>query len=196
MYLDKIRLYINYIIIGILSFIALAFLPFIGSEADIGWKIPNTFAGWVVWISTKIAVAILNVMIFHCFMQQAKQNIRDDEHYKEANTILLKIDPKSKKPRAPSRWNAEQYGIKGTTVAVFSLLSALTLTQAILMYDWITMLTYLFTIVMGLVFGVLQMKNAEDYWTTEYYQYALMYKEQIEEEEKKCLSLTEKCYET
>lgn len=186
----------NYIIIGILSFIALAFLPFIGSEADLGWKTPNTLAGWIVWISTKIVVAILNVMIFHCFMQQAKQNARENEHYIEANKILLKLDPKTKKPRAPSRWNTEQYGIKGTTVAVFSLLSALTLTQAILTYDWITMLTYLFTIIMGLVLGVLQMKNAEDYWTVEYYQYALMYKDQIEEENKKCLSLTEKSSET
>lgn len=35
-----------------------------------------------------------------------------------------------------------------------------------------SLLVYLFTIAMGLVFGVLAMKNAELYWTQEYYDYA------------------------
>lgn len=35
-----------------------------------------------------------------------------------------------------------------------------------------SLLVYLFTIAMGLVFGVLSMKNAEIYWTQEYFDYA------------------------
>ena len=47
------------------------------------------------------------------------------------------------------------------------------LTQAILAFDWISFLVYLFTITMGIIFGVLAMKNAENYWTQEYYDYAV-----------------------
>ena len=43
------------------------------------------------------------------------------------------------------------------------------------------MLTYLFTIIMGLIFGILQMRTAEEYWTNEYLEYAMMYKQQQEE---------------
>lgn len=53
-------------------------------------------------------------------------------------------------------------------------LATVALTQAILTYDYVAMLTYLFTIGLGIVFGILQMKNVELYLTTEMYEYALM----------------------
>ena len=52
-------------------------------------------------------------------------------------------------------------------------MSVVALGQAILSYDWISMLSMLFTIAMGLIFGIMQMKKAEAYWTGEYYAYAL-----------------------
>lgn len=75
---DKVKQWMYYFIIGIISLIALCFLPMIGSTIGLGWNIPNTTAGWIVWISVKCIVAALNVLIFHCFMQQAKVNVKDD----------------------------------------------------------------------------------------------------------------------
>lgn len=171
--MDKIKQSLYYIIIGVVSFIALVFLPMIGSTVGLGWNIPDTTVGWIVWVGSKIIVSTLNVLIFHCFMCQAKINIKDNENYKKAREILTDVKLKEIKPRSPGKWKAEQYGKKGVTIFITSSLAVVALTQAVLTFDYISMLTYLFTIIMGLIFGILQMKTAEEYWTREYLEYAL-----------------------
>ena len=172
--MDKVKQYLNYIIIGIVSLIALVFLPMLGSTMGLNWNIPNTVVGWIVWVTTKLIVATLNVLVFHCFMQQAKVNVKDNENYKRARDILINQKDKEVTPRSPNKWSSRQYIKKGTTIFISTGLSTIALTQAILSFDYVSMLTYLFTVVMGLIFGTLQMKTAEEYWTDEYLQYALM----------------------
>lgn len=175
-----------YFIIGIVSMIALCFLPMIGSNVGLGWNLPNTFVGWIVWITVKIIVAVLNVLIFHCFMLQAKINIKDNEKYIEAQEILRTNEFKDFVPRSPNAWNKQQYGQKGLTIFITTALSTVALTQAMLTFDWMSMLTYLFTIIMGLIFGVMQMKTAEDYWTDEFWQYAQKVKRDLELAKEEC----------
>lgn len=86
--MDKVRQYTNYVIIAIVSFIALVFLPMLGSTVGLGWNIPDTTVGWVVWVAVKVIVATLNVLIFHCFMEQAKVNVRNNDNYTRARAIL------------------------------------------------------------------------------------------------------------
>ena len=139
----------------------------------------------------------MNVLIFYCFMEQAKVNVRDDPHYKEANEILQKILDKKYLPRSPRIWNTQQYSTKAVSIFLTTLMSAFVFTNAILTYDWVTALTYIFTLIFGLIFGVLQMKSAEKYWTNEYYLYALMRKEEIEQEKNKIKrSDIERCLNT
>lgn len=183
--MDKIRQWMYYFIIGIVSLIALCFLPMIGSTAGLGWNTPNTTVGWIVWITLKVIVAILNVLIFHCFMLQAKLNVKDNERYNEARNILRQNEIKEFVPRGPLQWNKEQYGHKGVTIFVTTALSTVALTQAMLTFDWMAMLTYLITIIMGLIFGVLQMKTAEEYWTDEFWQYAQQTRKAMELAEEK-----------
>lgn len=191
--MEKIKLYTYYIIIGIVSLIALLFLPMVGSSVGLEMRLPDTLVGWVVYCVTKLIVAALNVIIFYCFMQQAKVNVKDNEKYKKANDILELIEErKDRAPRSPKEWTRKQYSGKGITIFVTTILAAVSLTQAILTFDYITMLTYLFTIIMGLIFGILQMKNAEIYWTTEFYEYALKAKK----EEERCLQSEIKNTET
>lgn len=172
--LNKAKLYTYYIIIGVVSLIALVFLPMIGSTADMGFKVPDSAVGWVVWIFTRIIVAALNMLIFYCFMEQAKINVKDDPDYKEALQVLADTvsNNKERAPRSPEKWQAQQYSRKGVFIFSATLLGTVALTQAILTFDWVTMLTYLFTIIMGIIFGVVQMKSAELYWTTEFVRYA------------------------
>lgn len=177
--MDKIKQSLYYIIIGVVSFIALVFLPMIGSTVGLGWNIPDTVVGWIVWVGSKLIVSTLNVLIFHCFMCQAKINVKDNENYKKARDILTDVNLKEIKPRSPGKWNAEQYGKKGVTIFITSSLAVVALTQAVLTFDYISMLTYLFTIIMGLIFGILQMKTAEEYWTREYLEYAL-YRQKVQ----------------
>lgn len=170
--MEKIKQWMYYFLIGIVSLMSLCFLPMIGSDVGLGWNLPNTVVGWIVWIVVKLIVAVLNVLIFHCFMQQAKINIKDNERYQEALMILRMINLDDYIPRGPIEWTREQYQHKGVTIFITTALSTVALTQAILSFDWMAMLTYLFTILMGLIFGVMQMKTAEEYWTDEFWQYA------------------------
>lgn len=174
---DRAKDWLYYIIIGIVSFLAVVVLPLFGSELDMGPAFPNTAAGWMIWIVTKSISAIINVLIFHCFMRQAKINIKDNEHYQEACAILLKQAKKEKMPRSPGKWNTIQYGWKGTTIFLFTALSTIVLTDAIIKCDWTVLLAYTLTVTMGIVFGILQMKKAELYWTTEFWEYAKMMEE-------------------
>lgn len=171
-----------YIIIAVISFISVVFLPMLGSTLGLGWKLPDTTAGWVVWGASRAIVATINVLLFHSFMEQAKLNIKDDEHYKEAQDILVKVKKKEHKPKSPAQWNAAQYGKKGVSIFLASAMSVVAIGQAVLSYEWATALAYLFTLGMGIIFGIMQMKKAETYWTTEYYEYALM-KKRMEEEQ-------------
>ena len=178
--MDKVKQWLYYFIIGIVSMIALCFLPMIGSNVGLGWNLPDTEVGWIVWITVKVIVAVLNVLIFHCFMMQAKINAKTNAKYQEALEILRLTKRKEFVPRSPSSWNKQQYGQKGITLFITTAFSTVALTQAMLTFDWMSMLTYLFTIIMGLLFGVMQMETAEEYWTDEFWQYAQQVKHDLE----------------
>ena len=175
---EKAKQNMYYILIGIISFISVAFLPMVWSTVGLGWKLPDTPTGWVVWAISRLIIATINVLIFYSFMEQAKLNVAKDPHYIEATEILLKAKKADHTPRSPKKWQALQYGKRGTKIFISSALSVVALGQAILSFDWVSMLAFIFTIVMGIVFGVLQMKKAEAYWTDEFYRYALMIKEE------------------
>lgn len=186
----KMRQNLYYVIIGVVSFLALIFLPFLGSEVGLEFSIPDTIAGWCVWVGVKLILSVLNVLIFHSFICQAKLNIRDDEKFKKANEILEVRQKKHALPRSPKRYMSQTYGRKGTTLFITTALATIALTQAILTFDWVAMLTYLFTILMGVIFGLLTMKNTEIYWTDEYYAYAMMIETKLKEEEAHSEALT------
>lgn len=175
---EKAKQNMYYILIGIISFISVAFLPMVGSTVGLGWKLPDTPTGWVVWAISRLIIATINVLIFYSFMEQAKLNVAKDPHYIEATEILLKAKKADHAPRSPQKWQALQYGKRGTKIFISSAMSVVALGQAILSFDWVSMLAYIFTIAMGIVFGVLQMKKAEAYWTDEFYRYAMMIKEE------------------
>ena len=86
--LNKFRTNLYYWIIGIISLIALFFLPALGSSVGIGLALPTTIAGWIVYISTKVIIAIINILIFHCFRLQGKLNISKDPDYIQAKNLL------------------------------------------------------------------------------------------------------------
>lgn len=173
-----------YIVIAILSFLALTFLPLLGSTVGLALNIPTTVAGWIVYVVTKLIVCILNMMIFHSFVKQAKINVRNDKNFKDANEILEVNKPKGYVPRSPHKFLGIIYGKKGTTVFISSLLSVVALGQALLTFDFASFISYLLTIIMGCVFGFLTMKQNEVYWTSEYLDYARKVKEDLEVAEK------------
>ena len=180
--LDAInRQYLYYVIIGIFTFIVLVFMPMLGSSIDGGLKLPQGKGAWVMFVITRVFIAVTNIIIFYSFMQQAKLNVRNNKEYIEANKILLRVKNKrERKPMSPKKWEASQYLKKGTTLAIGTVFALFSLSQAILTYKYTDFISYVLLIFLATVFGIFQMKKAEIYWTTEYYRYAKM----IEEENK------------
>lgn len=141
----------------------------LGSTVGVGWQLPDTVTGWMVWIVAKLLVAGLNVIIFHCFIKQGKLNIKNEKAYTDALALLGTVETlKVADPRSPQRWHAMVYGKKGTSIFAGTALGTVALTQAILTFDWVSLLTYIFTITMGIIFGLLQMRSEEVYWTEEF----------------------------
>ena len=175
---EIIKQYGNYAVIALISVIVMFIIPMFGSEVGLGLNLPDSTAGWIVWGITRACVAIVNMLIFHCFTMQGKVNSLKDPQYIEATKILQQYkDEDAEKPKSPRRFLAEQYGFKGVTVLIASLLSSVGLTQAILTFDIIQMISYMITVTLGLVAGFLQMNKMEIYWTDTYYKYALLVKE-------------------
>lgn len=167
----KARDYINYLIVGATSLVMVCLLPMFGSEIGLGWETPTTAAGWLLFGVTKGSAAVCNMTIFHCFVRQGVYNVRDNARYKEACAILDKLTRETK-PRSPAKYYARTYGFKGTGIFVFSAASVIGLTNALLTYDLIAAVAYIVTVVFGVVFGILQMRNTEDYFTNEFWRYA------------------------
>lgn len=172
--MNKIKQYIYYTLIGILSFLALAFLPLIGSStADLGWGFPTTTAGWVVWAASRIAVSVLNILIFHCFVRQGDLNTKDNECRKEAEAILNRAQGKKQKaPLSPKKFFAREYGKKIPTVFLMSIISLIAFGPILLVFDVAVFLAYLFTVTMAIIFGILEMKKVESYFINDLLVYA------------------------
>ena len=171
----QLRQYIYYILIFVISFLVLVFLPMIGTDLDMGFRFPETPAAWVVFIVTKSITAFVNVMLFYCFNQQALLNVKNDERYLKANEILGQLNiRKEYKPRSPRQYNFRLYAGKGSSIFFSSILSTFALSQAILTYDWISLLTYSLVILFGVIFGFISMYSSMDYWTVEFPLYAQM----------------------
>lgn len=175
--------YSNYLIIGICSIVALIFFPFLGSEVGMAFVLPTTTAGWIVWVATKICVGALNIVIFHSFIQQSKINASTHPNYVQAMEILQRTKDKEYIPISPAQFYRKEYGIKGTTIFITSILSAIALSQAILTFDLATFLTYLFTIIGGVIAGILEMQKCYEWNVSDLLKYALYYEKKVKEQE-------------
>lgn len=162
-----------YVIIAVISFVSVAFLPFVGSalQGDIVW--PKNEIEWMIWVSTRLLISIINVIIFYSFLQQAKINIKDDKNYLLALENLAKANKHKKlKPRSPNRYFGRIWGTKGFMLFISSIASSIVLAEAMLNFELMAFLSYIFTVFMAIIFGYLQMRGTEDYWTSEFLAYA------------------------
>lgn len=163
-----------YGIIGLLSIVILVIVPLIGSGLPIALTLPTTAIGWIVWIFTKLAVAGLNIMIFHSFMEQGKLNVAECWKKRISDEILHRTRQlKTAIPLSPEQWLAKEYKTKGVSIAITSILSCIILSQVVLTFDILTFLGCLFTLIMGVVFGAMQLFKAEHFWSMDYYDYAI-----------------------
>lgn len=181
---EKAKQCLFYIVIGLVSVVFTCFLPLVGSEGDLQSRFPTTAEGWIVWSICNLSTAVLNVLIYICYMKQGHLNIKNDKLYLEGLSILEKVKvQKSKKPLSPQQWTKRQVGTKGVIIFFTTLGSLVGLTNAILRWNVELFLVYFVAVIMANVAGIIQMKKTELYWTTEFVDYArYVYNKQVEEE--------------
>ena len=169
---EKLKQHVYYILIFVVTVIALAVVPFFESAISGELTLPESVFGWITYAVSKLLVATLNMMIFHSFMQQAKLNVAKDPRFMEANEIMNKHKRAIYVPRSPKKWARGQYTKKGLTLFVGTLAALVTIGEMILRFNMATFVTTCVTVAMAVIFGVMQMMTAEDYWTGEYHDYA------------------------
>ena len=176
----KLNLNFYYVLIFLLSLMVMTvapmFSPNVNTDLGVAAIFPHTPVGWAIYICTKLFVGVVNLLLFHCFVKQAKINIKDNEKFIEACKIYEMYHPREYNPRSPKEYFGQLYRKKGIMIFLTSMLSAVVLTNAILQFDLTSFVTYCITILMGIIFGILKMKEVENYWTSEFYDSAMRLK--------------------
>ena len=163
--------YMYYALIAVISLLILFVVPLLGTGIGLSWNIPNTPAGWIVWSISNVISTVLNVLLFHGFVKQGKLNILNDKNYIKANE-LLNNKQLDYVPKSPSQWHRREYKNKAFSLGLFTLLGTIGFSQAILAFDLVKFISQCITLLTGLIFGFMEMKSVEDYWTNEYLAYA------------------------
>lgn len=183
----KLNLYLYYILVFILSLLIMTVAPMFSPSAntDLGLEaiFPHTPVGWAIYVCTKLFVGAVNMLIFHCFVKQANVNVKDNANYIEASKIYGTYHPKEYNPRSPKEFFGQLYGRKGVTLFLTSVLSSIVLTNAILSFDMTAFVSYCMTVAVGIIFGILVMKNVEVYWTVEFYDSAIKLQNKYKKQE-------------
>lgn len=184
---EKFSLNFYYCLIFLLSLLVMTvapmFTPSANTDLGISAIFPHSVIGWAIYVCTKLFVGVVNLLLFHCFVKQAKINIKDNEKYIAACKIYEMYHPREYNPRGPKQYFGQLYRKKGVMIFLTSMLSAVVLTNAILSFDVTAFVTYCMTIVMGLVFGILKMKEVEVYWTSEFYDAAMQLQNKYKRQE-------------
>lgn len=184
-----------YGLIGILSIVVLVFFPMIGSGLPLRVTLPDSVIGWVVYIFSKLAIAAINICIFHSFMEQGKLNVSGFWKKLLADEILHKVkQQKQLIPLSPEEWLRKEYKNKGISITVSSVLSCIVLSQVVLTFDFIVFISFFLTLVIGLVFGIMALFKSEHFWSMDYFDYAvyIMNQHNLEVPEEQRLSVKDK----
>ena len=184
---EKFSLNFYYCLIFLLSLLVMTvapmFTPSANTDLGISAIFPHSVIGWAIYVCTKLFVGVVNLLLFHCFVKQARINIKDNEKYIAACKIYDMYHPKEYNPRGPKQYFGQLYRKKGVMIFLTSMLSAVVLTNAILSFDVTAFVTYCMTILMGVIFGILKMKEVEAYWTGEFYDSAVLLQNKYQKQE-------------
>lgn len=171
--MKQITKYTNYIIIIVATLIAGIVPPMIGSVAGLAIAFPTTVSGWLVWSVIQICSAIANCLIFYAFLNQGKDNVKDHPSYLKARE-LLRINGIGKETLliSPQQWERGEWRSRVIWLFIGTLLGGIALTQAILAFDVVRFICQIFAVAFAILFGLLEMKKAEEKYSDYYLEYA------------------------
>lgn len=165
--------YIYYAVIVVLTLVAITFLPLIGldQQGQINFNAPANLMGWVIWGVSKGCICVVNCLIFHFFVLQGKDNIKDDSRFIDGLKRLNKYRVKDHKPISPFTLERSAYLKKGGTVLLTTALSLFALPSLVLQFSLVSFLSVLFSMIMAIAFGIMAMRETEKRWTVQLQEY-------------------------
>ena len=165
--------YIYYAVIVVLTLVAITFLPLIGldQQGQINFNAPANAMGWVIWGVSKGCICVVNCLIFHFFVLQGKDNIKDDSRFIDGLKRLNKYRIKDHKPISPFTLERSAYLKKGGTVLLTTALSLFALPSLVLQFSLVSFLTVLCSMIMAIAFGITAMRETEKRWTVQLQEY-------------------------
>ena len=165
--------YIYYAVIVVLTLVAITFLPLIGldQQGQINFNAPANVMGWLIWGVSKGCICVVNCLIFHFFVLQGKDNIKDDSRFIDGLKRLNKYRIKDHKPISPFTLERSAYLKKGGTVLLTTALSLFALPSLVLQFSLVSVLSVLFSMIMAIAFGIMAMRETEKRWTVQLQEY-------------------------
>lgn len=178
---DTFKQYFNYGIVAITSMLVLVVAPALESAITGELNYPDTLQGWIFWAVGRVAVTVLNLVIFIALDNQSEINARNNENYIRAKEILATDKKLQIKARSPKQIKRHDLLGKIPFIIIGSAATLVALSQIILHYSLATLISYIFTVVVDIIWAVWHMIQKEvDYWSDEYLRYAL----RVQEEQK------------
>lgn len=171
---DILKQYFNYGIVAITSMLVLIVAPALESAITGELNYPDTLQGWIFWAVGRVAVTVLNLVIFIALDNQSEINARNNENYIKAKEILASDKAQQKIARSPKQIKTHDLLAKIPFIILGSAATLIALSQIILHYSLATLISYVFTVVMDIIWAVWHMIQKEvDYWSDEFLRYAL-----------------------
>ena len=178
---ETLKQYFNYGIVAITSMVVLIVAPALESAITGELNYPDTLQGWIFWAVGRVAVTVLNLVIFIALDNQSEINARNNENYIKAKEILSSDKKQQKIARSPKQVKRHDLLAKIPFIIIGSAATLIALSQIILSYSLATLISYIFTVVMDIIWAVWHMIQKEvGYWSDEYLRYAL----RVQEEQK------------
>ena len=171
---ESFKQYFNYGIVAITSLLVLMVAPALESAISGELNYPDTPQGWVFWAIGRVAVTIINLVIFIALDNQSEINASDNENYIRAKNILENDPTMQRIAISPKQKKRKDITGKIPWIIVGSAASLVALSQIIFNYSLATLVSYIFTVIMDIAFAIWHMIDKEvNYWSDEYLRYAL-----------------------
>ena len=171
---EAFKQYFNYGVVVVVSLLVLMVAPALESAITGQLTYPTTTKGWIFWAIGRIAVTIINLVIFTALDRQSEINASNNENYLKARALLADNEAEQKIARSPKQIKAQTMLKKVPMIIFGSAASLVALSQIIFNYNLATLISYIFTVAMDIAFAIWHMIDKEvNYWSDEYLKYAL-----------------------
>lgn len=182
---ETFKQYFNYGVVAITSLLTLMVAPALESAITGQLSYPDTLQGWIFWAIGRIAITVINLVIFTALDRQSEVNAKNNENYIKAKSILEKDEAQQKIALSPKQIKTQTYLKKIPFIIFGSAASLVALSQIIFNYNLATLISYIFTVAMDIAFAIWHMIDKEvNYWSDEFLRYALQQQKAAEAQNK------------